>query len=98
MNSKNQHMTRRDFIGTGSALGAGALLASSPFGLAMAGQKKKRLVLVGTGVRGSTVTQPWGSKSCTTIEAPSSGRTMQERSPMGRSSCSQAAGSHVGGG
>ena len=52
-----RNMTRRDFIGTGSALGAGALLAGSPLGFAMGGAGKKRLVLVGTGVRGTSF---WG--------------------------------------
>ena len=52
-----RNMTRRDFIGTGSALGAGALLAGSPLGFAMGGTGKKRLVLVGTGVRGTSF---WG--------------------------------------
>ncbi len=55
MTSRN--MTRRDFIGAGSALGAGALLAGSPLGFAMGGTGKKRLVLVGTGVRGTSF---WG--------------------------------------
>ncbi len=57
MKHDSRHMTRRSFIGTGGALGAGAVLASSPFGLAMAGTGKKRVALVGTGVRGVTF---WG--------------------------------------
>jgi predicted dehydrogenase len=50
-------MTRRSFIGTGSALGAGAMLASSPLGRALADTGKRRVALVGTGVRGVTF---WG--------------------------------------
>ena len=52
MTSKFRNFTRRDFIGTGGALGAGALLAGSPLGFAMGGTDKKRLALVGTGIRG----------------------------------------------
>ena len=50
-------MTRRDFVNAGGALGAGALLAGSPFGFAMGSGPKNRLVLVGTGVRGTSF---WG--------------------------------------
>lgn len=57
MTSESRNMTRRNFIGTGSALGAGALLAGSPLGFAMSGGQKKRLALVGTGVRGTSF---WG--------------------------------------
>lgn len=39
-------MTRRDFIG------ASAVLAITPIGLAIGGAQKKRLVLAGTGIRG----------------------------------------------
>jgi len=57
MKHDSRHMTRRSFIGTGGALGAGAVLASSPFGLALASTGKRRVALVGTGVRGVTF---WG--------------------------------------
>jgi predicted dehydrogenase len=52
MTSSNRNLTRRDFIGKGSAVGAGVLLAGSPLGIAMSSPGKKRLALVGTGVRG----------------------------------------------
>ena len=57
MTRDRQSMTRRNFISTGSALGAGVMLAGSPLGMAMAGQGKTRLALVGTGIRGVTF---WG--------------------------------------
>lgn len=57
MTSKTRNMTRRDFIGVGGAVSAGALLAGSPLGFAMNGEGKKRLALVGTGIRG---TKFWG--------------------------------------
>jgi len=57
MTTKNRNMTRRNFIGASSTLGAGALLAGSPLGFAMGGSRKKRLALVGTGVRGTSF---WG--------------------------------------
>jgi predicted dehydrogenase len=49
--------TRRNFIGTSSAVGAGAAIAASPFGRVLAGTGKTRVALVGTGVRGVTF---WG--------------------------------------
>ena len=52
MTSKTRHLTRRGFIGAGSGLGAAALLAGSPMGLAMGSSSRKRLALVGTGIRG----------------------------------------------
>jgi predicted dehydrogenase len=57
MTSSNRNLTRRDFIGQSSVVGAGAMLAGSPLGFAMNGSGKKRLALVGTGVRG---TKFWG--------------------------------------
>jgi hypothetical protein len=59
MSGDSGHMTRRDFISTGGALGAGAVLASSPlrFGWADSAAGRKRLALVGTGIRGVTF---WG--------------------------------------
>ena len=57
MKSESGSMSRRNFIARGGRLGAGAVLASSPLGMAMAGGRKKRLVLVGTGIRGVTF---WG--------------------------------------
>jgi len=50
-------ITRRNFISTSSALGAGAAIAGSPLGFALAGSGKTRVALVGTGVRGVTF---WG--------------------------------------
>ncbi|MFC1606062.1 Gfo/Idh/MocA family protein, partial [Pseudomonadota bacterium] len=57
MKPDSGNMTRRSFIGTGGALGAGAVLASSPLGRALADTGKRRVALVGTGVRGVTF---WG--------------------------------------
>ncbi len=57
MTDETRQMTRRNFIGSSGALGAGALLASSPFGFALADSPKTRLALVGTGIRGITF---WG--------------------------------------
>jgi len=57
MTREIRQMTRRDFIGSSSVLGAGAILASSPLGFAMEGIRKKRVALVGTGIRGVTF---WG--------------------------------------
>lgn len=57
MTDETRHMTRRDFIGSSGALGAGIALAGSPLGFAMADTPKTRVVLVGTGIRGSTF---WG--------------------------------------
>lgn len=45
-------MKRRDFLTTSAGVAAGASLLSSPVGAAVASQKKKRVVMVGTGVRG----------------------------------------------
>jgi len=52
-----RQMTRRNFIGNSGALGAGAMLASSPFGFTLADTPKTRVALVGTGIRGVTF---WG--------------------------------------
>ena len=52
MTRETRQMTRRSFIGSSSAIGAGAVIASSPFGFAMAGKRKTRVALVGTGIRG----------------------------------------------
>lgn len=52
MTRETRQMTRRSFIGSSSAIGAGAVIASSPFGFAMAGKHKTRVALVGTGIRG----------------------------------------------
>jgi predicted dehydrogenase len=57
MTSEKQQMTRRNFIGSSGALGAGVALAGSLFGFALADTPKTRVVLVGTGIRGSTF---WG--------------------------------------
>jgi predicted dehydrogenase len=57
MTRETSPMTRRDFIGSTGALGAGAVLASSPFGYALADTPKTRVALVGTGIRG---TKFWG--------------------------------------
>jgi predicted dehydrogenase len=55
--SQSSRVSRRKFIGTTTALGAGALLAASPLTNSFAAGKKMRLVLVGTGIRGITF---WG--------------------------------------
>ncbi|MBT8038625.1 MAG: Gfo/Idh/MocA family oxidoreductase [Gammaproteobacteria bacterium] len=52
MTSDSCNITRRGFLGAGGSLGAAALLAGSPLGFAMGESGKKRLVLVGTGIRG----------------------------------------------
>lgn len=52
MKQKPVNLTRRRFISQGSALSAGAALASSPLGRAMAATPKTRVVLVDTGIRG----------------------------------------------
>ncbi|MFC1776050.1 Gfo/Idh/MocA family protein [Pseudomonadota bacterium] len=52
MTRETRHMSRRDFIGSSSILGAGALVANSPLGFAMSATRKKRVALVGTGIRG----------------------------------------------
>jgi predicted dehydrogenase len=57
MTDPSKSLTRREFIGTGSALGAGAALAASPFGRAFGADNRKRVALVGTGIRGVTF---WG--------------------------------------
>jgi predicted dehydrogenase len=50
--------SRRKFIHTTGALGAGAVMAASPLGRSLAAaSSRKRLVLVGTGIRGVTF---WG--------------------------------------
>lgn len=45
-------MKRRDFLTTTAGVTAGASMLSGPVGAAVASQKKKRLAMVGTGVRG----------------------------------------------
>ena len=57
MTVETRPMTRRDFIGSSGALGAGAVLASSPLGFTLADTPKTRVALVGTGIRGVTF---WG--------------------------------------
>jgi len=57
MKHDSVNITRRNFIRTSSSLGAGAAIANSPFGFALAGTGKTRVALVGTGVRGVTF---WG--------------------------------------
>ncbi len=57
MSSKSTDITRREFIGSSGALGVGAMIAGSPFGLAWGAERRKRVVLVGTGIRGVTF---WG--------------------------------------
>jgi predicted dehydrogenase len=52
MANDSGNMTRRDFIGSGTTVGAGAMLASSPIGFALADAHKQRVALVGTGIRG----------------------------------------------
>lgn len=52
MKVDRNNMTRRSFIGSTSAIGAGAFIAGSPFGFALADSAKTRLALVGTGIRG----------------------------------------------
>ena len=52
MNGKRSGVTRRGFISRGAALGAGAAVAASPLGMALAGTARTRVVLVGTGIRG----------------------------------------------
>lgn len=52
MTRDSSNMTRRSFIGNSTAIGAGAIIASSPFGFTMANTPKTRVALVGTGIRG----------------------------------------------
>lgn len=57
MTRETKPLTRRDFIGSSGTLGAGVMLASSPFGFTLADAPKTRVALVGTGIRG---TKFWG--------------------------------------
>ncbi len=52
-------MKRRNFITTTAGIAAGASILSNPVGAAVSGQNKKRLVLVGTGSRGTSF---WGKR------------------------------------
>jgi predicted dehydrogenase len=52
-------MKRRNFLATSAGVAAGASLLTSPVGAAVSGQRKKRLALVGTGVRGTGF---WGKR------------------------------------
>jgi predicted dehydrogenase len=52
-------MKRRNFLTTSAGVAAGATVLSSPVGAAVAGQRKKRLALVGTGIRGTGF---WGKR------------------------------------
>jgi hypothetical protein len=45
-------MKRRDFLTTTAGVAAGASLLSNPVGATVSSQKKKRVAMVGTGVRG----------------------------------------------
>ena len=49
-------MKRRDFLTTTGTMVAGSVLAN-PVGASVAGKTKKRIVLVGTGIRGTSF---WG--------------------------------------
>lgn len=46
-------MKRRNFIAASTGVAAGASMLSGPVGAAVSGQRKKRLALVGTGIRGT---------------------------------------------
>lgn len=52
-------MKRRDFITTSAGVAAGTSILSSSVGAAVSGQSKKRIALVGTGVRGTGF---WGKR------------------------------------
>lgn len=52
-------MKRRNSLTTSAGVAAGASLLSSPVGAAVSGQRKKRLALVGTGIRGTGF---WGKR------------------------------------
>ena len=52
-------MKRRDFLSTTAGAAVGASVISNPVGAAVAGKTKRRLVLVGTGVRGTSF---WGKR------------------------------------
>jgi predicted dehydrogenase len=52
-------MKRRNFITTAAGAAAGTPLLTSPVGAAVAGNTKKKIVLVGTGSRGTSF---WGKR------------------------------------
>ncbi|SHI86857.1 Oxidoreductase family, C-terminal alpha/beta domain [Tangfeifania diversioriginum] len=52
-------MKRRNFLTTSAGVAAGATVLSSPVGAAVSAQRKKRLALVGTGIRGTGF---WGKR------------------------------------
>ena len=45
-------MKRRDFLTTTAGMAAGASIISNPLGAAVSGQNKKKIAMIGTGVRG----------------------------------------------
>ena len=52
-------MKRRNFLSTTAGIAAGATILSNPVSAAFAGASKKRLALVGTGIRGTGF---WGKR------------------------------------
>ena len=57
MSSERSSVSRRDFLATGTAAVAGAAVMANPALAAAAKRPKKRVALVGTGIRGNSM---WG--------------------------------------